>query len=254
MGSPLRPTAEDSQLFSQLVGLQGGAARQVLILGVTPELYALPWPEGSTVRAVDRSPDMIRAIWPGPAENAVRGEWLNLPFGGDSFDTVLCDGGLHLLEYPTGHHQFAESVARVLTPGGLFALRLFARPETAESEVSVWESLKANQLSNFHEFKLRVLMALQENPVDGIQVSRVEQAIRLHIGGDFARLAKETRWPLEEILTLESYRDSPNVYHLLTVKESLAALTQGGHLRFETQLQGTYPLAEQCPVVLLRKM
>ncbi|MDQ6622553.1 MAG: hypothetical protein M3Y86_03600, partial [Verrucomicrobiota bacterium] len=57
LGSPLRPSAEDQRGYGSFIfpWLQNFAQPRVAILGVTPELYYLPWPAGCDLLAVDRS-------------------------------------------------------------------------------------------------------------------------------------------------------------------------------------------------------
>ena len=68
LGPPLRPSQEDVRFSEEAVGAWRGqgAPPRVLLLGVTPELYALPWREGTDFLAVDRTMEAIEAVWPGP--------------------------------------------------------------------------------------------------------------------------------------------------------------------------------------------
>ncbi|NTV97004.1 MAG: class I SAM-dependent methyltransferase, partial [Thiobacillus sp.] len=97
----MRPVPEDlafiETVLSDWCGQAGGRAPRGLILGVTPELYRLPWPDRSLVRAADRTPEMIEYVWPGAAEAVLHSDWRELDVADASFDIVLCDGGLHLL-------------------------------------------------------------------------------------------------------------------------------------------------------------
>ena len=74
LGSPLRPLAEDVDFFARALrewcAAHPGAKPRALILGVTPELYRLPWPDAALVRAADRTPAMIRSDHPGWCEAA----------------------------------------------------------------------------------------------------------------------------------------------------------------------------------------
>src|SRR5690606_7261339 len=100
---------------------------RALILGVTPEIYHLPWPPGASVHAVDHTPAMIDAIWPGPRADVIEADWVDIPVGDASRDLVFCDGGLHLM--PHGQHSvFAATMSRIVSPGGLCLFRLFVPP------------------------------------------------------------------------------------------------------------------------------
>lgn len=253
VGSPLRPLADDVAQFTRLLQLESSPALRGLILGVTPELRTLPWPAGSDLWAVDRSPDMIQAIWTGPQDRAVNGNWLELPWPAESFDRVLCDGGLHLLKFPGEQTNLARSVARVLRPGGTFALRLFALPASPQAVPEELADLQRGGFANFHEFKLRMAMALQTGAEAGVLLSRVYDEILRFCGGHLERLVDQTGWPAEVVATLESYRDSPNVYHFLTEEESVTTLTSEGALRLVGRGVGSYPWSGQCPILLFAK-
>ena len=70
---PLRP---DASVVDRVRALAGADAAPVLVLGVTPELAAA----FAQVEAVDRSAEMIAALWPGdaPGRRAIQGDWLEL--------------------------------------------------------------------------------------------------------------------------------------------------------------------------------
>ena len=63
-GSPLRPSPEDvagyTRAIQDWIDLHG--APRVLLLGVTPEIYRLPWPAGHDLLAVDHTPADDRNI------------------------------------------------------------------------------------------------------------------------------------------------------------------------------------------------
>jgi SAM-dependent methyltransferase len=224
----------------------------VLILGVTPELYGLPWPPRSTVRSADHSGAMIRAVWPGPPGSACVASWLDLPFRDGAFDWVLCDGGLHLLGYPRGQRELAESLVRVLRPGGGVVLRLYARPRERESAGLVFRDLSQGEIRSVHALKLRLWMALQRSPQEGVLVRDVHRVV-LDRFGSLERLAAETGWPEEEVLTLACYEDSTNRYYLTTVEESVETMESGGLVGLERHPERLHHAAEHCPVVLFRK-
>lgn len=252
LSSPLRPCPADVRNFSELLELAPSRPLRVLILGVTPELFQLQWPLGTSICSADRSPEMIQAVWPGPSETAFHADWLDLPFSAASFDRVLCDGGLHLLAYPDDHLKLSNSVARLLSPGGRFLIRLFARPPDCEAASVVTDDLFAGTIANFHAFKLRLAMALQSSPVTGIILDQVYRHV-LDAVGSLERLSTLTGWPIEEVSTLQSYQDSRNVYHFLSELESVEALTAHGTLALERRLEGEYSLGERCPVLSFRK-
>ena len=64
LGAPLRPATEDIGFCTAAIDawVQSNGSPRVLSLGVTPELYFLPWPKGTDLLAVDRTPSMIDAV------------------------------------------------------------------------------------------------------------------------------------------------------------------------------------------------
>jgi SAM-dependent methyltransferase len=253
IGKPLRPCDADIENFNALLNLSEQPALRVLILGVTPELYHLNWPDGSEMFAADRSADMIRAIWQGPTEKAFTTDWLDLPFDDASFDFVLCDGGLHLLSYPEGQQQLADSTARVLKPGGQLLLRLFALPEPVEQPDQVFDDLFNNNIPSTHIFKLRLAMALQEQSQDGIILNKVFARI-IQECTSLETLQQTTGWPANEVSSLRSYETSTNRYSFLTIEQSIQTLTASGNLALHRNIKNDYPLGERCPIISLRKL
>ena len=103
VGPPLRPSPEEIELFERSImhWAQGvpGAQRsqeaqeiQALVLGVTPELFLLRWPEATVVRALDASSEMINVVWQGPEGSAVSGSWTAAPIAQASQHVIVCDG------------------------------------------------------------------------------------------------------------------------------------------------------------------
>ncbi len=143
LGPPLRPSPQDIGFFEDAVQewIHHYGAPRVLLLGVTPEIYRLPWPEGTDFLAVDHSQAMIDAVWPGPKEAAQCADWLSLKLPDNSRDIVLCDGGLPLLAYPREQQQLVRILRDVLSDQGLCILRLFVPPSQQESPDAVLRDL-----------------------------------------------------------------------------------------------------------------
>lgn len=219
---------------------------------LTQELFRLDWPSETQVTAADRSAEMIQAIWPGTAEQAVLCDWCDLPFPAQHFDMIVNDGGLHLQNYPAGHWRFVRSVYRVLKPGGHFVIRLFARPEHPDPPESVIQDFREHQIANFHALKLRLAMALNRSPDQGVRVQSVYEYMMVELGS-LQDIATYAGWPIADVETVLSYRDSDDTYHFLTERESIAALTEGGEMELLGRRTGSYPLGERCPVLGFRR-
>ena len=256
VGSPLRPVAQDLGFFRNAIERwrrDAGRAPRALILGVTPELNRLPWPDGTNLLAADHTQAMIDAVWPGPRSAAVCAEWTQLPFDTASRDIVLCDGGVHLLAWPHEHIEWVRGLLRVIAPGGCCALRLFVPPERRESPAVVLQELLAGRVPNLNILKLRLGMALQESREQGVQLARVWNAIH-DVAPDSARLAEQLGWSLDHLLAINTYRDCLKHYHFLSTAE-VCELFCGNRdgFRVETIDVPTYELGERCPTVVFRR-
>ena len=247
LGPPLRPPAEAVEAVGREAGCPGA---NVLLLGVTPELAGL----GKTLRAVDSSPAMIAAVWPGDTEtrHAAVGSWLDLPLDDASVDAVIGDGSLNSLGTEAERMGMMREVARVLRPGGRAAIRLFAAPEHRQDIAGITAEADAGRGGSFHAFKLRLAVALAgADPDCSVPVGRIRSTVEaLH--PDRAALARATGWKLEEIATINSYRNSDVIYSFATAAR---LVREAGSFFAEVRLapSGSYHLADRCPILVMRR-
>ena len=220
IGPPLRPCEEDLAFVRDAVREWDGkgTAPRVLVLGVTPEFWSFPWPQGTDILAVDRSEPMIRAAWPGPRHCVLCADWLEMALPDASRDIALCDGGLHLLAYPQEQGQLIRRLRGVLSDNGLCILRLYVPPPRRESSRTVLEDLLAGRVANLNVLKLRLSMALQKSAEEGVALTSVWAAVR-QVVPDLAALAAAIGWPAGQAEAFEVYRDSPARYHFVTIEQ-----------------------------------
>ncbi len=255
VGPPLRPSQADLDALVGALGLDVGdrPPLSVLILGVTPELYRLPWPAGSTIRASDQTQAMIDALWPGPRTAVVRENWLEMAWPAASFDVVLCDGGLHLLRYPNEQQRLATVLARLLRPGGLMTWRLFALPEVSEAPDAVLDHLLEGGIPNLNVLKLRLGMALQASSTAGVALRDVWGHLQAR-HPDREALADRLGWTRAHLLAIDSYRDSPSRYHFAARQDSIELLCgPSSAFTVKTVHTPSYPLGERCPTVVFER-
>lgn len=256
IGPPLRPVAADIAFFQEAVSgwTHRDGPPRVLLLGVTPELYRMPWPQGTDILAMDRSQAMIDFVWPGPKEAALCANWLSPPLRNGSRDIVLCDGGLHLISYPHEQGLLVDSLRNVLSEGGLCILRLFVPPRHRESPGAVLRDLLDGGVASPNLLKLRLGMAMMDNPEAGVAVRDVWHAFH-GAAPDLEALAAKIGWSIEPARLISAYRDSDARYHFVTLDQAadLFCRQPGGFARLGTRVP-SYELGERCPLVVFRRL
>jgi SAM-dependent methyltransferase len=254
VATPLRPAPEDVQAYVRLMRpwIERHGAPRVLLLGVTPELYRLPWPPERDFLAVDRSTAMIEYVWPGRPEEAVLADWLQLPLRAGSRDLALCDGGLPLLDHPQSQARLVGELHRVLAPGGLCLIRLYALPNEPESPDLVLAELIAGGVPNLNVLKLRLGMALQTAPETGVRLHDIWS--KLHaLAADWETLARRLGWPLEHLQVIDAYFESAATYHFISELAARSLFCAGGRFIFRESFTPSYPLGERCPIVVFER-
>lgn len=257
IGSPLRPHVEDLGFVEREAtewATRHGRPPRVLILGVTPELCRLAWPAGATVHAADRSADMIRAVWPGSPSQVVCLEWRQLGrvHSAGSIDLIVCDGGWHLLPWPLAQSELATCIANLLAPGGLAIIRLFALPDVRETPEAVVADLLAGRITDMNRLKLRLGMALQRSPEEGVRLGDVWDCVT-SVAPDMATLADRLCWPRDQTEALVSYRGSNDRYYFVSRSTAVECLEQTGVLTSVRTHQPLYPAGPQFPTIVLER-
>ena len=257
-GCPLRPTAPDLEGYQRFANTwieSHPTAPRVLLLGVTPELYQLPWPPARDFLAVDHTPAMLTHVWPGKPDEVCNANWTDLPLPTASRDIALCDGGLHLLDQAQDRETVVARLHDVIAPGGLVIIRLFMLPDSPESPSDVLSALLNRQIPNLNILKLRLGMALQSSSEAGDRVSlaTVWKVLR-EAGGDWETLAPRIGWELDHLSVIDTYRDSPAHYAFTSLSDSLALFCSGGRFELIGKHTPDYPLGERCPVIALTRL
>ncbi|HPA17153.1 MAG TPA: class I SAM-dependent methyltransferase [Verrucomicrobiae bacterium] len=257
VGRPLRPSPEDVAFTERAIARRRGEIPgdgfRALMLGVTPELALMRWPQGTTLVAIDHSPAMIRHVWPNAAlpdtARAVCGRWEHLPVGSAEMDAVIGDGFYTPLAYPSGYTRVGREIRRVLKTDGVYVARAFIRPKNTERPSSVFDALRSGQINNFHAFKLRLAMALQESAARGVRLSDIWTTWHRCVP-DADALARSLRWSIDEIATIDAYRDSNACYTFPTIDELRDVLSL--HFIEPECHVPDYELGVRCPTFVLR--
>jgi hypothetical protein len=254
-GSPLRPCAADVRVMEEavrtFVDKRDGPLR-ALLWGVTPEIAAMSWPEGTRLLALDKSQPMIDLVWPGDIggfRKAVRADWFEYRCADVRHDVVIGDGNFAPLDYPRGYRALAATAHAALTDTGILVSRFFVQAAEAETPDAVFEDLLANRIGSFHAFKVRLAAALQESAQTGVSVSDVLIAWkRARI--DMGALLTMTGWRREAVEMIYLYEGKSSRLSFPNVTEIEAVMSEFfDHL--ETRYLD-YEMGERCPIMTYR--
>jgi SAM-dependent methyltransferase len=255
IGPPLMPSDEDARRMEDAIRVHARVdpnRTRALLLGVTPLLADMCWPGGTTLLAVDASMPFVREVWPGDIAGrryAVQGDWRRLPAREAAYDLAVGDGSFTCLPYPDGIRAAALAVKRALAPGGLLVMRFFVRPDPCESARDLLQDLAANRVATFHQFKYRLLMAMQRSVEDGIAVSDVHRYWH-ELGLPPDSLPATPGWSRTDVQTIEAYRGSSTVHTFPSLREWRAVMSDA----FEevANQPASYVLGDRCPVIVWR--
>ncbi|HET6639868.1 MAG TPA: methyltransferase domain-containing protein [Gemmatimonadota bacterium] len=256
IGPPLRPSPEDVAVAEATLGAWGATTGRgdprVLVLGVTPELCSLATLPVMQTIAIDRSMDMIRAIWPGAlhaGDSVACGDWRRLPLIDRSVDVVLSDGCLSTLPYPAGYVEVSMELRRVLAEDGHCVARCFVQAEAPERIGDVLRDLADGRIGSFHALKWRLAMALQQDPENGVVLARVWEALN-DAEPDLAALSRRCDWPLDVVQTIDAYRAVGARYSFPSLDALCGLFGEAGFAVLDVVRPG-YELGERCPIVVL---
>jgi hypothetical protein len=138
----------------------------------------------------------------------------------------------------------------VLRPGGHFAIRVFLRPDEAESVDDIARAVAAGAVGSVHALKLRLLAALHGASGDGSRLDDVWQAWKM-MPPLPAALAGVRGWTAEEITGIDSYRGMAARYFLTTRGEFRQSV--GAQLHEVECAFGADELGERCPTFVLTR-
>jgi hypothetical protein len=225
---------------------------KALLLGVTPEIATMAWPDGTELVAVDKSALMIERVWPGdapPRRRVVCADWMAFAATAPRHDLVIGDGVFAILSFPQQHRALAAAVKRLLAPEGLFVTRHFLQSQRAESPPAVFADLLAGRIGSFQALKLRLAMAMQRDAATGVRMGDAFDAWE-RAGIDRPALLAATGWPPQVLETIRPWagKDSrlafPTAAEMAALMAELFAAQDGIHCSGE--------LGERCPVVAYR--
>ena len=258
VGPPLRPCARDGEMMMTMA-LPVLHARNtpntgaiVAVLGVTPEIVRLPWPDHVFVHAFDQSAEMIGALWqphPHVPSTVTQARWQELPLENQSIRLAVGDASLNALPRLSDYPQVLSELARVLETDGLLCVRAFIRPNHRETMEAIAKDALAGSIRSFHTLKWRVAMSLSEEPEYSVGTSDILGAFEAAFSNRRV-LARAANWPLDVIDTIDAYRGASTRYNFPTVsalQEICAPWFFVDNLEY-----ADYELGERCPTASLR--
>ena len=253
-GPPLRPSPDDTAVVQRAAANLGTAA-QAVVLGLTPEIIGCDWPADVALTAVDHSATMIGALWPpdkGPENSRViRADWCAMPLASETIDLVAGDGCYVLMPFPHGYDMLTREVRRVLKPAGRFIMRVFMRPDHAESVDGIAQAYARGEIGSVHTLKLRLLAALHGASGDGTLLDDVWQAWK-SLPALPAALPGTRGWTDDEIVGIESYGGMHARYFLPTLEELRHRVRTS--FREVECAWGRHELGDRCPTLVLERI
>jgi SAM-dependent methyltransferase len=242
---PLSPSAGDVETARRAIAEAGP---RVVLFGMTPALAGL----GEDLTAFDHSQHVIETVWPGdgPTRRAVLADWLSLGEGVGLFDAAIGDGALNSVG--AALPEMMGVVARLLRPGGVAALRVFAAPEEPETSDDIRRDVFAGWTGNLHALRWRLGMALAAGRPGFVLPVREIVAAFDALFPDRQTLAAATGWPRSEIDAVDLTRDADYALAFPPVS-TFTDLARRHFSEVRVVEASGYPLASRCPTLLLRR-
>ncbi|MFV2089608.1 MAG: hypothetical protein ACC642_03040 [Pseudomonadales bacterium] len=243
--APLRPNQE---VVDAIMLAVGGETSNVLLLGVTPELVEA----FEHLTAVDKSEEMIGALWrPSKSTQVVReANWLDMDDAFGPYTAVIGDYSINTLQSTDEIETLMRVVRARLLNGGVFACRVFERPDEPIEDQELQASIEDASHGNFHALKWQIAMSLAERFGGSVKAIEILDSFN-RLFPDRDSVAEKTGWSLDVINTIDVYEQSSMALCFPNHEEFERHFAQGFR-DIEWRTSGTYDLAERCPIVLAK--
>ena len=237
------PLRYDSVALETLKELVGDQTDRIVLLGVTRELAEL-FP---SIMAIDREPDMIKNVWigNGPSRSAHLADWLTVELADDSYTATIGDGSINQVAFPYDQKTLLTKILKWLRPGGVFACRMYTRPDTAITREQLIEQ-GCRPTINWSAYRRMLSMYLAEQEGQTIKTSNIT-ALFDSLFPDRSILP----WSREQLEMIDTYATSQLKSCLPTRRELEQIFPDGIEVRFVDT--GDYDLAEYCPIMTFTK-
>lgn len=237
--APARPTESVIETFKSLI--PNGS---IFLMGVTPEIAN----SYENVLAVDRDTKMIENVWPGDTETkmAVHADWETfLP--GKKFDGIIGDVAVTMLADKKRITSFNIKTFNMLNPGGIVAHRILHKPKEPITRDMLTEMLTKPATVNFNAFKWMMFMAYSNETHPKIKVKNILKFFN-EICPVREFVARDTGWTMDQINTIDLYKESDWELIIMDKKEWLETVPKGA-TNVEFTYCDDYDLAELCPIL-----
>ena len=237
---PLRYDAVALQTLKELVGVR---TNKIVLLGVTRELAeAFP-----NILAIDSEPNMISNVWIGNTDTkeARLANWLTVELADNSMSATIGDGSINQVAFPHDQKQLLTRILDWLEPGGVFACRMYTRPDTPITREQLIEQ-GIRPTINWSAYRRMLSMYLAELEGQTIHTR--------NITGLFNELFPDRSilpWTKEQLEMVDTYATSKLQSCLPTRKELEQIFPDGVTATFVDT--GNYDLAEYCPILTFTK-
>ena len=235
-GPPLQPNQEIIDCFASLIP----TTANIILMGVTPQIADAY----THVTAVEREPAMIERVWPGNTETkrAILENWLTVDLPENHYDGIIGDGSINMLDLKDVEFMLNKA-QRLLKPGGVFACRMFTRPDKPITMERLHAEAR-NPTVNFSAYRRLIPMyiAAQNGPVVPVKL----------IVNLFDQMFPDRTilpWTAEQMSTMEPYRTSESTTWFPT-RDEILKLAPKGSRYIES---GTYDIADTCPILTFSK-
>jgi SAM-dependent methyltransferase len=236
-GPPLQPNQEIIDCFASLIPLSAN----ILLMGVTPQIANAY----THVTAVDREPAMIENVWPGDTETkrAIQDNWLTVALPENHYDGIIGDGSINMLSYPEDVSFMLGKALTLLKPGGVFACRMFTRPDKPVTMERLLAEAKTPTV-NFSAYRrlIPMYLAAKHGPL-------VPVRLILELFDQMFPDRSQLPWTADQMSTLDAYRNSESTTWFPT-RDEILALAPPGSRYIES---GTYDIADTCPILTFAK-
>ncbi len=159
---PVESTERCYQRWIENIAAKLNGKMETMIYGGTPEIRNCINRIGATATLVDRSELMINAMGLltehgqplSTQEKFVEADWLNIPLADNSFDVLIGDDAINMVDWSEFESYLIEA-SRLLRPGGSMLCHLLVKPPENLINRHVSEVIadrKSNRISSVYEY------------------------------------------------------------------------------------------------------